>query len=98
MSVNVDISNTGNREGKETVELYIGETDIKEEDAVKELKGFQKIALAPGESRKVEIQVEERALCKFDVEKNCFVQKDGPFEVNVGSSLADIRGKVIIYR
>lgn len=98
LSVNVDISNTGNREGKETVELYIGETDIKEEDAVKELKGFQKIALAPGESRKVEIQVEERALCKFDVEKNCFVQKDGPFEVNVGSSLADIRGKVIIYR
>ena len=60
--VSVDVTNTGAREGKEIVQLYIGDNESSLERPVKELKGFKKVALAPGETAKVTFEIDEDML------------------------------------
>ena len=91
--VTVDVTNTGSREGKEIVQLYISDEESYLERPVKELKGFKKIALAPGETKKVTFEIEPDMLKFYDPAKG-WVLEPGKFTVHVGAASDDIRTTV----
>ena len=93
-SVTIPVTNTGSREGKETVQLYISDLKSSVDRPVKELKGFKKISLKPGETIDVTFEVGRDALSFFDADKHEWVCEPGMFEALVGASSADIRSKV----
>ncbi|HUX96393.1 MAG TPA: glycoside hydrolase family 3 C-terminal domain-containing protein [Bacteroidales bacterium] len=92
ISVNIDIKNTGSREGKEVVQLYIRDLYASVTVPVKELKGFSKIALKPGEKKTVIFKLTHDDLALYDRNMNKVVEA-GTFEVMAGSSSMDIRAK-----
>ena len=90
--VSVDIRNSGGRMGQETVQLYLGDeatTDVVR--PVRELKGFQKVNLAPGQSTTVRFTVTPRDLSYYDVNGQGWKSSPGTHRIYVGSSSADIR-------
>lgn len=93
VTVTVDIENTGAREGKEVVQLYIADAASSLPRPPEELKGFKKVALAPGEKKTVVFELNRRSLSFFDPSKNQWVAEPGKFEALVGSSSRDIRLK-----
>ncbi len=94
--VSVQIKNTGEVYGREVVQLYVRDVDARVERPVKELKGFEKVGLAPGESRTILFKLNNRSLSFYDVDKKDWVVEPGIFEVQVGASSRDIRlvGKI----
>lgn len=88
------VTNTGSVKGKEVVQVYVSDLKSSVDRPVKELKGFIKVELAPGETKEVSIEVKGSDLGYFDVEKHDWVVEPGVFEALVGSSSADIRSKV----
>jgi beta-glucosidase len=91
VEVSVTVTNTGNRAGKEVVQLYIGDKESSLARPPKELKGFAKISLDPGESKTIEFVLDQRALSFYDPTQRRWVAEPGEFEVLVGSSSRDIR-------
>ena len=89
--VSVDVTNTGSREGKEIVQLYISDNESSLERPVKELKGFRKIALAPGETKKVTFEIEPDMLKFYDPAQSGWVLEKGTFTAHVGAASDDIR-------
>ena len=89
--VSVDVTNTGAREGKEIVQLYISDNESSLERPVKELKGFRKIALAPGETKKVTFEIEPDMLKFYDPAQSGWVLEKGTFTAHVGAASDDIR-------
>ena len=89
LEVSVDVSNTGDRTGKEVVQLYIRDMNGSVTRPVKELKGFEKIELEPGSTQNVtfELGPEELSYYNIDVEK---VVEPGKFKVFVGGSSVDV--------
>ena len=94
VTVSVDVTNTGNREGKEVVQLYIGDDEASVERPVMELKGFRKIALKPGETQKVSFTIEPDMLKFYDVNASDWTLEKGTFTAYVGAASDDIRTKV----
>lgn len=94
LTVKVTVSNTGAREGQEVVQLYISDKKSSLPRPVKELKGFQKIKLAPGEVREVSFVIDREALSFFDDARHTWVAEPGRFEAVVAASATDIRGVV----
>lgn len=94
LTVKVAVKNTGDREGKEVVQLYIADKKSSLPRPVKELKGFQKIKLAPGESKEVSFTIEKDALSYFDDAQHAWVAEPGKFEAIIAASAADIKGVV----
>ena len=92
--VTVDVTNTGSREGKETVQLYIGDNESSLERPVKELKGFKKVELAPGETAKVTFEIDEDMLKFYDPVQKCWALEEGDFTAYVGAASDDIRAAV----
>ena len=90
----VTVKNTGDREGQEVVQLYISDKKSSLPRPVKELKGFRKVKLAPGEEQKVSFTVAKDALSFFDDAKHEWVAEPGKFEAAIAASAADIRGVV----
>ena len=86
LTVSVKVKNTGKADGKETVQLVLR--------PVKELKGFQKIALRPGEEKEVTFTITPDALKFFDDKRHEWVAEPGKFKAYIGASSADIRGTV----
>lgn len=84
------LKNIGKIAGKEIAQLYIGKKDSQVLRAKKELKGFIKVALKPGESKEVEILFNEYSFRFFNVKDQKFVVEPGEYEVYIGSSLIDI--------
>ncbi len=93
LAVSVTLKNTGKVPGAEVVQVYASYPDAKVERCVKELKGFRKIRLKPGESRKVVIPIRTRDLAYWDEFHHQFRVDAGEIEFLVGSSSADIRGQ-----
>ena len=91
--VSVDVTNTGAREGKEVVQLYISDEVSSLERPIKELKGFKKVALAPGETKKVTFEIEPDMLKFYDPAKG-WVLEPGKFTAHVGAASDDIRTTV----
>ena len=90
----VTVKNTGDREGQEVVQLYISDKKSSLPRPVKELKGFRKVKLAPGEEQKVSFTVAKDALSFFDDAKHEWIAEPGKFEAVIAASAADIRGVV----
>ena len=88
--VSVDVKNAGKREGDEVVQLYIDDVISSLSTPVKELRGFEKINLAPGEKKTVKFTLSSEHLSFFDKNLKPVVEP-GTFKVMVGSSSKDIR-------
>lgn len=93
-TVTIPVTNTGNRAGSEVVQLYIADLKSSVDRPVKELKGFSKVALAPGETREVKFVIDKPALSFFDPELHDWKCEPGEFEALVASSSSDVRSKV----
>ncbi len=89
--VSVTITNTGDRFGKEAVQLYVQDVESTVPRPVKELKGFEKIALEPGESKTVTFELGKRAWAYYDVEGHDWYTEEGDFRILIGASSRDIR-------
>ena len=94
ISFTVNVKNTGTREGQEVVQLYISDKKSSLPRPVKELKGFRKVKLAPGEEKAVTLTIDKKALSFFDDAKHEWVAEPGKFEAIIGSSSRDIKGIV----
>jgi beta-glucosidase len=92
--VELDVTNTGKREGAEVVQLYVSDKSHTVERPVKELKGFDKVTLAPGETTRVRFALGDGAFSYFDAARHEWVRPTGAFEILIGSSSRDIRRKV----
>jgi beta-glucosidase len=86
--VSADVTNTGKRAGTETVQLYIRDLVSSVTRPVKELKGFRKILLQPGETKTVTLEITPDSLAFYDV-KMKYVVEPGEFEIMVGNSSRD---------
>ena len=95
-TVSVEVTNAGARAGEEVVELYVHDTQPKVEKPVRELKGFVKVALKPGETKLVHLSVRARDLSYFDVSGHQWKADPGVYEVEVGASSRDIRQKTML--
>jgi beta-glucosidase len=84
----VDLKNTGNRPGTEVVQMYIRDCVSSVTRPVKELKGFQKISLRPGEAQTVTLDVTPESLAFYDIHMK-YVVEPGEFEIMVGNSSRD---------
>ncbi|MBE6973410.1 MAG: hypothetical protein E7440_05980 [Ruminococcaceae bacterium] len=84
--VTVRVTNTGDRAGAEVVQLYLTDEVSTQQKVLKELKGFQKVFLQPGESRDVTIVLNRESLNSFDQELGKWVCEPGWFTVRLGSS------------
>jgi len=93
LTVSFDVTNTGSREGAEVAQLYIRDVESSEPRPLKELKGFSKVLVKPGETRNVAIQIDPNALSFFSSKKNKWIVEPGQFEILVGSSSKDVRLK-----
>ncbi len=91
VTVEFDIANTGARTGAEVAELYIHQEHPSLPRPLKELKGFKKISLKPGEKKTVSIPLDPRAFAFYDPAKAGWVSEAGDFKILVGSSSRDIR-------
>ncbi len=88
------VKNTGMREGQEVVQLYISDKKSSLPRPVKELKGFSKVHLAPGQEKTVTFTIDKEALSFFDDTKHEWVAEPGKFEALIGASATDIKGVV----
>lgn len=91
--VSVPVTNTGKRAGSEIVELYIHDSKASVDRPEKELKGFSKVFLQPGETKTVTFEITEPDLSFFDADRHEWVSEPGDFEALIGASSADIRSK-----
>ena len=93
VEVSLSVRNSGSRSGAEVVELYVHDGHSSGDRPVQELKGFQRIALAAGESKDVHFKVDRSAIAFYSTAKKDWVTEPGQFDVLVGSSSRDIRVK-----
>lgn len=94
LTITLPVTNTGCREGSEVIQLYISDLQSSLPRPVKELKGFSKVKLAPGETREVTFTIGKEALSFFDDARHEWVAEPGKFEAWIGASSTDIRNKV----
>jgi len=93
ITVNVDIENTGKRDGDEVVQLYVKHINSQVSRPIQELKGFQRVNLKAGERKTVAIPLAAKRLAYWDISKNDWQVERDSIEVRVGASSADIRMK-----
>src|SRR5271157_2657608 len=91
MAVGVDVRNTGSMAGDEVVQLYVSHMGSAVERPLKELRGFERIALRPGETRTVKLPLKGADLTYWDAGKQSFVVEPGTVDIMVGGSSADVR-------
>lgn len=94
ITIKVTVKNTGTREGREIVQLYVSDKKSSLPRPVKELKGFQKVELSPGEAKEVQFTIDKKALSYFDDTKHAWVAEPGKFEAIIAASAADMKGVV----
>jgi beta-glucosidase len=82
----VDVANTGSRAGDEIVQLYVGYRGSAVERPVRELKGFARLPLAPGETRTVSFELSATQLACYDTGRAAWVVEPIPYVVSVGGS------------
>jgi beta-glucosidase len=96
ITVSVDVTNTGKRAGDEVVQLYATHLNSKVDRPRKELRGFQRIALKPGETRTVQLPLKAADLAYWNIEKHQWVVEADQVKLTVGSSSADSRAEKTI--
>jgi beta-glucosidase len=91
LTATLNVKNTGKRAGEEVVELYLHELNPAIDRPVRELKGFTKVALNPGETRTVQFHLSPRDLCYYDVDGRQWKADPGQYKIEIGASSRDIR-------
>ncbi len=94
LTITIPIKNTGDMEGKETVQLYIGDLEASVVRPVKELKGFRKVTLAPGTEEVITFTVNPDDLKFYDDKTSSWKSEPGKFRAYIGASSTDIRATV----
>ncbi|HND93761.1 MAG TPA: glycoside hydrolase family 3 C-terminal domain-containing protein [Anaerolineales bacterium] len=94
LTISVDVKNTGKLAGKETVQVYVHDQKSDLIRPVKELKGFAKVELQPGETKTVSIHLDFRAFAYYHPEHKQWITEDGGFDILIGASSADIRSRL----
>lgn len=89
--VSCKIKNTGKRYGKEAVQLYVSDKNSSVMRPVRELKGFKKVALNPGEEKGITFKLDKRAFAYYEVKIHDWFVESGSFTIEVGASSRDIR-------
>lgn len=90
VTVTVDITNTGDVFGKEVVQLYVSPKNNKIIRPVKELKGFEKIALEPGETKTVSFILNKRSFAYWNMDIHDWHVESGKYDILIGKSVSDI--------
>ncbi|MBQ6334818.1 MAG: glycoside hydrolase family 3 C-terminal domain-containing protein [Erysipelotrichaceae bacterium] len=93
INVSFNITNTGKVNGKETAQVYIGKPQDNVPNPIRELKGFEKIELKPGETKSVSIDIPLDEFKFYDVKSASYVLEAGDYQIEVGASSQDIRLK-----
>lgn len=93
----VTVKNVGDRAGKEVVQLYVSDKQSSVIRPIKELKGFEKVELKPGESKKVVFRLDSRAFSYYAEEISDWFVEYGEYEIMVGASSRDIRLTESVY-
>ena len=96
VTIKVPIRNTGDREGAEVVQLYISDLKSSLPRPVKELKGFQKVKMKPGEMVEVSFIIDKTDLSFYDDKKQEWVAEPGTFEIIIATSAIDVKSRVQI--
>jgi beta-glucosidase len=91
--VSFKIRNIGDRSGAEIAELYVGTMQAEVERPVRELKGFAKVYLLPGESKQITLELERRSFAYFDTRTSQWKTDPGLYEISIGASSRDLRAK-----
>lgn len=91
LTVSADITNTGSMAGKEVVQLYVSDVESTVIRPVKELKGFDKVELQPGETRTVSFTLDKRAFAYWNTQIHDWHVESGEFRILVGKSSRDIQ-------
>ena len=94
LTVSVDVTNTGSRAGAEVVQLYITDKKCTVDRPTKELKGFEKVSLAPGETKTVKFTIAKQALSFFDATAHKWVAEPGVFTAHIAAAADDVRSSV----
>lgn len=90
LTVSVDVTNTGTREGKEVVQLYVSDKESFVIRPVKELKGFEKVSLMPGETKTVTFTLSKRSFAYYNTQIHDWHVESGSFTIMIGKSSRDI--------
>ncbi|GAB4485582.1 MAG: glycoside hydrolase family 3 C-terminal domain-containing protein [Anaerolineales bacterium] len=96
VTVTVDVTNTGKFAGKEIVQVYVHDQQSGLIRPEKELKGFAKVELQPGETQSVSIALDFRAFAYYHPEYKQWMTEDGEFDILVAASAADIRHRLTV--
>ena len=97
LTVTFRISNSGKRAGKEIAQVYVRDIESTVFRPAKELKGFMKVDLAPGESELVSVSLDTRAFAFYDPQAEKWSVESGEFEILVGASSRDLRLSTVIH-
>lgn len=97
LTVSCTVKNTGSRAGMEVVQLYVRDKESSVARPVKELKGFEKVSLAPGESKRVAFSLDKRAFAYYETAISDWFVEYGEYEILIGASSRDIRLKGSVY-
>jgi beta-glucosidase len=96
IEVSVDVTNTGGRSGDEVVQMYVSHIDSEVIRPIKELKGFRRVTIAPGETATVTLPLAGQDLAYWDEGKPGWMVEDGRVRILIGSSSADIRQEAVV--
>ncbi|MDR2476340.1 MAG: glycoside hydrolase family 3 C-terminal domain-containing protein [Treponema sp.] len=96
ITVQLTVKNTGGLAGKETVQLYVACKNPEKKRPVKELKGFVKLELAPGEEKEITFNLDYRSFAYYDTEIHDWYAPGGIYAILAGASSADIRSKALV--
>lgn len=97
LKVSADITNVGNVAGKEIVQLYVADEESTAIRPVKELKGFEKVELAPGETKTVTFMLDAGAFSYYNQQMGAFCVESGDFRICLAASSRDIRLEDTVY-
>lgn len=95
LSLSIDITNTGERAGKEVAQVYVRDIQARLQRPEQELKAFAKVSLAPGERQTVTLMLDRDSLAYYDDRAREWIAETGEFEVRVGSSSRDIHASAV---
>ncbi|MCJ7701347.1 MAG: glycoside hydrolase family 3 C-terminal domain-containing protein [Anaerolineales bacterium] len=96
LTVTLDVTNAGNETGKEIVQMYVHDQKSDLLRPQKELKGFAKVELQPGETKTVSFELDFRAFAYYHPRYQQWITEDGDFDILIGASAADIRHSLTV--
>jgi beta-glucosidase len=89
-TVSATVRNTGDRKGAEVVQMYIADPSATIDRPLRELKGFERVELSPGESKTIRFTIDRHALSFYSTDQHAWMAQPGKFDVSIGTSSRDL--------